>query len=71
VRQDVSRVAYAVESLLIAVILINSASLILWTAPSLESGYAFGFQVVEYCTVSVFLVEYALRFWTTPEGNPQ
>jgi hypothetical protein len=37
----VPTVAYAVESLLIAVILINSASLILWTTPSLESGYAF------------------------------
>ena len=36
------RIAYLVEALLVGVILINSASLILWTVPSLKDGYAEG-----------------------------
>ena len=62
---------YTVEAVLVTVILINSASLILWTVPTLERSYSLWFHVVEYCTVAVFLVEYALRFWAAPEANPE
>ena len=62
---------YTVEAVLVTVILINSASLILWTVPTLERSYSLWFHVVEYCTVAVFLLEYALRFWAAPEANPE
>ena len=53
------------------VILVNTLSLILWTVPSLKDSYSLWFHLVEYCTVSVFVVEYGLRFWATPAANPQ
>lgn len=59
-----------VEALLVAVILVNSASLILWTVPGLDAAYGVWFRAIEYGTVGVFLVEYALRLWTAPEGAP-
>ena len=62
---------YTVEAVLVTVILINSASLILWTVPTLARSYSLWFHVVEYCTVAVFLSEYALRFWAAPEANPE
>ena len=63
--------AFALEGALVAVILINTASLILWTAPQLSRAYAGWFHAVEYFTVAVFLLEYALRFWAAPEANPE
>ena len=65
------KTVYTVEAVLVTVILINSASLILWTVPTLERSYSLWFHVVEYCTVAVFLVEYSLRFWAAPEANPE
>ena len=62
--------AFLVESFLVFVIIVNSAALILWTVPELAASYGFWFHVVEYCTVSIFLVEYALRFWASPESAP-
>ena len=62
---------YTVEAILVTVILINSASLILWTVPALGRSYSLWFHIVEYCTVAVFFVEYALRFWAAPEANPE
>ena len=59
------------EIFLVCVILVNTLSLILWTVPSLKDSYSFWFHLVEYCTVSVFVVEYGLRFWATPAANPQ
>ena len=65
------RIAYLVEALLVGVILINSASLILWTMPSLKADYVIRFHVIELCTIAVFLTEYVLRFWTASEANPE
>ena len=62
------RHTYLLEVLLVGVILINSVSLILWTVPDLREGYSFWFRLSEYCTVGVFVVEYAVRFWAAPEG---
>ena len=59
------------EIFLVCVILVNTLSLILWTVPALKVAYSFWFHVVEYCTVSVFVVEYGLRFWAVPEANPR
>ena len=60
---------FLVESLLVAVILVNSISLILWTVPRFAATFDLGFHIIEYCTVSIFTVEYALRLWTAPESD--
>ena len=65
------RIADLFEALLVGVILINSASLILWTMPSLKADYVIRFHVIEFCTIAVFLAEYVLRFWTALEANPE
>lgn len=62
--------ALVAESTLVSVIIVNSMALILWTVPHLAASYGYWFHVIEYCTVTVFLVEYALRFWTAPESAP-
>ena len=59
-----------VEAALVAVIVINSTSLILWTVPSFRAGYGVWFQVVEDITVAVFLAEYVVRLWSAPEADP-
>ena len=61
--------ASLVEAALIAVILINSAALILWTVPRFQDAYSFWFHIIEYCTVAVFLAESSLRVWAAPEAN--
>lgn len=66
---DSALLASLVEAVLIAVILINSAALILWTVPRFQDAYAFWFHIIEYCTVAVFLAEYPLRVWAVPEAN--
>ena len=58
------------EIFLVCVILVNTVSLILWTVPALKVSYSLWFHIVEYCTVSVFVVEYGLRFWAVPEADP-
>lgn len=63
--------AFLIESLLVAVILINSASLILWTVPSLAESWEAVFHLIESTTVGIFLVEYCLRLWTAPESDPE
>ncbi len=70
VSQGSAKASLLVEAILVAVILINSMALILWTVPDLASSYGFWFHIVEYCTVSVFLAEYVLRLWISPEAAP-
>lgn len=60
--------AFVVEFALVLVILANSASLILWTVPRYADEFATLFHTIEYCTVAIFLAEYALRFWTACEA---
>ena len=57
------------EIFLVSVILINTISLILWTVPTLKASYSTWFHLVEYCTVLVFVLEYALRLWAAPEAD--
>ena len=61
--------AFLVELGLVLVIIANSVSLILWTVPALAESFAAGFHLIEYCTVAIFLAEYALRLWTAPEAD--
>ena len=62
--------ALLVEALLVLVIVANSVALVLWTVPDLASSYGLWFHLIEYCTVGIFLTEYALRFWLAPESAP-
>ena len=62
--------AFLVEALLVSVIIINSVALVLWTVPDLALSYGVWFHLIEYCTVCIFLTEYALRFWSVPESAP-
>ena len=62
--------AFMVEFALVAVIVANSAALVLWTVPHLAASHGFWFHLIEYCTVAIFLAEYVLRFWTAPEAAP-
>lgn len=59
-----------VEAALVAVIVINSTSLILWTVPRFRAEYGVWFQLVEDITVAVFLAEYVMRLWSAPEADP-
>ena len=61
--------SFLVEIALVAVIIANSVSLILWTVPRFADAFGLGFHIIEYCTVSIFVVEYALRLWTAPESD--
>ena len=61
--------AFLVELGLVLVIIANSVSLILWTVPALAESFSPGFHLIEYCTVAIFLAEYALRLWTAPEAS--
>lgn len=63
--------AYTVEIALAVVILINSASLILWTVPGLRAAYGSLFHISEYVIIAVFAAEYGLRLWTAPEADTQ
>ncbi len=62
--------AFLVEALLVSIIIINSVALVLWTVPDLAVSYGVWFHLIEYCTVCIFLTEYALRFWSAPESAP-
>lgn len=62
--------SFLVEIALVAVVAVNSTSLILWTVPSLRAGFSVWFHAIEHFTVAVFLVEYALRLWSAPEADP-
>ena len=61
--------SFAVEAALVAVIAINSTSLILWTVPHLRAGYDVWFHLIEDVTIGVFTAEYALRLWSVPESD--
>lgn len=63
--------SFIVEAALVAVIAINSTSLILWTVPHLRAGYDVWFHIIENITVAVFTAEYALRLWSVPEADPE
>ena len=62
--------AFLVEALLVSIIIVNSVALVLWTVPDLALSYGVWFHLIEYCTVGIFLTEYALRFWSAPESAP-
>ena len=63
--------SFLVEIVLVAVVVINSTSLILWTVPGFRADFDVWFHLVEDVTVAVFLAEYALRLWSAPEADSE
>lgn len=65
-----SAIGLTVDRFLIALILVNLVNVALETVPSLEARYGTVFALVEYFSLVVFTVEYALRLWTAVEHVP-
>ncbi len=62
-----SMLATIVENGLVFLIFINVAAFVLETVPSLESQYASLFFFIDWASVAIFTVEYALRLWSCVE----
>jgi voltage-gated potassium channel len=65
-----SRASKAIELLLITLIFLNIVAIILESVKEINDVYADFFHEIEYFSVVVFTIEYALRIWTAPE-NPK
>src|SRR6185369_7249919 len=59
-----------VDRLLVALILINLVAVAAESMPQLGSRYALMFDLIEYFSLIVFTVEYALRMWSAVEHGP-
>jgi voltage-gated potassium channel len=62
-----SRAAKAIELLLIFLIFLNIVAIILESVKEINAGYADLFHELEYFSVVIFTIEYALRMWVAPE----
>ncbi|TPE51018.1 ion transporter [Amaricoccus solimangrovi] len=65
------RLSWAVELGLIALVLANVIGVALETEPALHAEYRWEFFLFDALSVGIFTVEYALRLWVSPEGNPR
>ena len=59
-----------IDRLLITLIVVNLIAVALESVPAYGTRYAAVFNAVEYVSLAVFTVEYALRFWTAAEHGP-
>ena len=64
------RIGAAIDQLLIALIVINLIAVALESVPSYGSRYARIFDLIEYFSLGVFTIEYALRVWGAVEHGP-
>jgi len=55
---------------LVALIVVNLAAVVLESVPWLAERYGIWFSLIEYASLVVFTVEYALRVWTAVEHAP-
>ncbi len=58
-----------VETLLIALIVLNVSAYVAASIPSFQHDYGAALELIETVSVAIFTVEYGLRLWTAPE-NP-
>jgi len=59
-----------IDRLLIVLILINLVAVALESVPELRAAYRPAFDFIEYFSLVVFTVEYALRLWVSVEHGP-
>jgi len=64
------RASLLVDRLIIALIAINLAAVALESVPSLAARYGVAFAAIEYASLVIFTVEYALRIWVAVEHAP-
>jgi voltage-gated potassium channel len=65
-----NRVGTWVDRGLIVLIVINLISVALASMPEYEARYATAFALIEYFSLVVFTIEYALRLWSAVEHGP-
>ncbi len=65
-----NRVGTWVDRGLIMLIVINLISVALASMPEYEARYATAFALIEYFSLVVFTIEYALRLWSAVEHGP-
>jgi hypothetical protein len=63
-------VSLLVDRGLVALIVVNLTAVALVSIPSLAAGYGVWFDLIEYGSLIVFTVEYALRLWIAVEHAP-
>jgi voltage-gated potassium channel len=59
-----------IDRLLVGLILINLVAVALQSVPAYRDQYAIVFTLIEYFSLVVFTVEYALRLWSSVEHGP-
>ncbi|HYC18840.1 MAG TPA: cyclic nucleotide-gated ion channel [Pseudolabrys sp.] len=64
------RVSKAVDRFLVALILVNLIAVALESIPKYEARYATTFALIEFFSLIVFTIEYALRLWSAVEHGP-
>ena len=64
------RVGLVIERGIVALIVVNLVAVALETVPDLGRRYALLFDVIEWVSLAVFTVEFALRVWVAPEHAP-
>ena len=60
----------AVDRLLVALILVNLVALAIESMPDYGHRYALVFSLIEYFSLAIFTLEYALRLWCAAEHGP-
>src|SRR6266481_233833 len=64
------RLGATIDRCLIALILINLVAVVLESVPALSARYTLAFDTIEYISLVVFTLEYALRLWGAVEHGP-
>jgi voltage-gated potassium channel len=64
------RIAVVADRALMALIVINLVAVALESVPALGARYALTFDLIEYFSLTVFTIEYALRLWGAVEHGP-
>ncbi len=64
------RASLLVDRLIIALIAVNLVAVALESVPSLAARYGVAFAAIEYASLVIFTVEYALRIWVAVEHAP-
>jgi voltage-gated potassium channel len=60
-------IGHVVEAILITLIVGNVFAYILQSIPSIDKQFAGLFTILEWVSVVIFTIEYAIRLWTAPE----
>src|SRR5215470_12553119 len=68
--ENTSLLENSIKLFLVAVIVGSVAAICLETLPSLRDRYAWLFNAVEIATITIFTVDYLLRWWVAPEREP-